>query len=162
MPIKLANNAIALVPSAVSSTQTTVTVAAGKGALFPILGSSDYFYATLTDLNNNYEIVKVTARTDDVMTVVRAQESTLAIPFSANSRFELRVTAASVREIGLASVLTVNATGNGSQVLFVVPTTPAAVYINGVYQNRNTYSFGPGGVTFSQAPPLNSVIEFLV
>lgn len=92
MGIKLTNNAFATVPSAVSSTQTSLTVATGKGALFPILGGSDYFFATLSDVNSNFEIVKVTARTDDVMTMVRAQESTLAIPFPANSRFEIRVT----------------------------------------------------------------------
>jgi hypothetical protein len=99
MGIKLTNNAIATVPSAVSSTQTTLTVAAGKGSLFPILGSGDYFYATLNDVNNNFEIVKVTARTDDVMTMTRAQEGTLAIPFPANSRFEHRITAATIRAI---------------------------------------------------------------
>ena len=92
MGIKLTNNAFATVPSAVSSTQTSLTVATGKGALFPILGATDYFFATLSDVNSNFEIVKVTARTDDVMTMVRAQESTLAIPFPANSRFEIRVT----------------------------------------------------------------------
>lgn len=99
MGIQLSNNAIATVPSAVSSTQTTLTVAAGKGPLFPILGSGDYFYATLNDVNNNFEIVKVTARTDDVMTMTRAQEGTLAIPFPANSRFEHRITAATIRAI---------------------------------------------------------------
>jgi hypothetical protein len=99
MGIKLTNNAIATVPSAVSSTQTTLTVAAGKGSLFPILGTGDYFFATLSDVNNNFEIVKVTARTDDVMTMVRAEESTMAIPFPANSRFEHRITAATVQAI---------------------------------------------------------------
>ena len=99
MGIQLSNNAIATVPSAVSSTQTTLTVAAGKGSLFPILGSGDYFYATLNDVNNNFEIVKVTARTDDVMTMTRAQEGTLAIPFPANSRFEHRITAATILAI---------------------------------------------------------------
>jgi hypothetical protein len=99
MGIKLTNNAIATVPSAVSSTQTTLTVAAGKGSLFPILGTGDYFFATLSDVNNNFEIVKVTARTDDVMTMVRAEEGTLAIPFPANSRFEHRITAATIAAI---------------------------------------------------------------
>ena len=99
MGIQLSNNAFATVPSAVSSTQTTLTVATGKGALFPILGATDYFYATLSDVNNNFEIVKVTARTDDVMTMVRAQEGTMAIPFPANSRFEHRITAATIAAI---------------------------------------------------------------
>jgi hypothetical protein len=99
MGIKLTNNAFATVPSAVSSTQTSLTVATGKGALFPILGTGDYFYATLMDVSGNFEIVKVTARTDDVMTMVRAQEGTMAIPFPANSRFEHRITAATIAAI---------------------------------------------------------------
>jgi hypothetical protein len=99
MGIKLTNNAVSLVPNAVTSVQTTLTVTAGTGARFPVLGAGDYFYATLSDVNNNFEIVKVTARTDDVMTFVRAQEGTLAIPFPANSRFEHRITAATIRAI---------------------------------------------------------------
>lgn len=99
MGIQLTNNAVSLVPAAVSSTQTTLTVTAGTGAKFPVLGTNDFFYATLSDVSGNFEIVKVTARTDDVMTIQRAQENTLAIPFPANSRFEHRITAATVRAI---------------------------------------------------------------
>jgi hypothetical protein len=99
MGIQLSNNATTLVPAGVSSVATTLTVTAGTGAKFPVLGTGDYFYATLMDVNNNFEIVKVTARTDDVMTLVRAQENTLAIPFPANSRFEHRITAATIRAI---------------------------------------------------------------
>jgi hypothetical protein len=92
MGIQLTNNASTTVPLAVTSTQTSLTVTTGTGVLFPILGAGDYFYATIQDVNNHFEIVKVTARTDDVMTMLRAQEDTLAIPFAANSRFEIRVT----------------------------------------------------------------------
>jgi hypothetical protein len=55
-----------------------------------------------------------------------------------------------------------NATGNGVQTVFPVTSTPSAIYINGVYQNQNTYTVTGGNVIFSQAPPLNAVIEFLV
>ena len=54
-----------------------------------------------------------------------------------------------------------NATGNGVQTIFSVLSGPSAIYINGVYQNQNTYTFANGNVTFSQAPPLNSIIEFV-
>ncbi len=54
-----------------------------------------------------------------------------------------------------------NATGNGSQTIFSVSSVPSAIYINGVYQNKNTYTVSGGNVTFSQAPPNTSVIEFL-
>jgi hypothetical protein len=55
-----------------------------------------------------------------------------------------------------------NATGDGVQTIFPVLSGPSAVYINGVYQNQNTYTFANGNVTFSQAPPFTSVIEFLI
>jgi hypothetical protein len=54
-----------------------------------------------------------------------------------------------------------NATGDGVQLIFPVSSTPSAIYINGVYQNQNTYTVASGNVTFSQAPPYTSVIEFV-
>jgi hypothetical protein len=54
-----------------------------------------------------------------------------------------------------------NATGNGTQIVFTVQASPEAIYINGVYQNQNTYTFANGNVTFTQAPPLTSIIEFV-
>lgn len=55
-----------------------------------------------------------------------------------------------------------NATGTGVQTIFAVSSAPGLIYINGVYQNQNTYTFAGGNVTFSEAPPLNSIIEFLI
>ena len=55
-----------------------------------------------------------------------------------------------------------NATGDGAQLLFPLASEPSSIYINGVYQNRNTWSFSVGNVVFSEAPPLNAVIEFLI
>ena len=62
---------------------------------------------------------------------------------------------------GGSGAIAVNATGNGVQTVFVVPFAPSMVYINGVYQNQNTYSVAGGNVTFTQAPPQTSVIEFV-
>ena len=53
-----------------------------------------------------------------------------------------------------------NATGNGVQTVFPVAFAPNQIFISGVYQNQNTYSFNAGDVIFSEAPPLNSIIEF--
>lgn len=52
-----------------------------------------------------------------------------------------------------------NATGNGTTTAFSVVNGFTAIYINGVYQNRNTYTVTSGTVTFSQAPPYLSIIE---
>jgi len=58
-------------------------------------------------------------------------------------------------------VFTSNATGTGSQTIFPVSSVPSSIYINGVYQNQNTYTFANSNVTFTQAPPFTSIIEFV-
>ena len=57
------------------------------------------------------------------------------------------------------STFSVNATGDGTTTAFSVVNGFTAIYINGVYQNRNTYTVTSGTVTFSQAPPDTSIIE---
>jgi hypothetical protein len=57
-----------------------------------------------------------------------------------------------------------NFTGNGSTVAFTLASAPTNenstnVYINGVYQQKNTYSVAGAVLTFSQAPPVTSSIE---
>ena len=57
-----------------------------------------------------------------------------------------------------------NFTGDGATVAFTLTNAPASenatnVYINGVYQQKNTYSVAGAVVTFSQAPPVTSSIE---
>jgi hypothetical protein len=52
-----------------------------------------------------------------------------------------------------------NATGDGTTTAFSVVNGFTAIYINGVYQNRNTYVVTSGTVTFTEAPPDTSIIE---
>ena len=57
-----------------------------------------------------------------------------------------------------------NATGNAVQVAFSLASAPLSenttdVYINGVYQQKNTYAVSGITVTFSAPPPLTSTIE---
>jgi hypothetical protein len=98
MGIKFANSAFATLASGINSSATSITLTTGQGARFPSLAGSDYFYATLIDTSNNLEIVKCTARSTDVLTVTRGQESTTARAFSTGDRIELRVTAAGITE----------------------------------------------------------------
>ena len=56
------------------------------------------------------------------------------------------------------STFGVNATGDGTTTVFSVVNGFTAIYINGVYQNRNTYTVTSGTVTFSEAPPYTSII----
>lgn len=94
MTVKWTNNATTTIASGISSGDTSITLAGGTGALFPTLGAGDYFYGTLNNANNDIEIVKVTARSGDVLTVVRAQEGTSAAAWVGGDKFELRPTAA--------------------------------------------------------------------
>jgi hypothetical protein len=57
-----------------------------------------------------------------------------------------------------------NSTGDGTSVAFTLASAPADenttnVYINGVYQQKNTYSVSGVTLTFSEAPPVTSKIE---
>lgn len=63
---------------------------------------------------------------------------------------------------GSAGNLFVNTTGTGTQTVFAVSFVPSLIYINGVYQNQNTYTLSGGNVTFSEAPPVTSIIEFVL
>jgi len=94
MPALFSNTASATLASSISTSATAITVSTGLGELFPTITAGTYFYATLTDSSNNLEIVKVTARVSDILTVVRAQEGTAARAYAAADKIELRLTAA--------------------------------------------------------------------
>jgi hypothetical protein len=96
MGIQLKNNASGTLATAISASDTGIVLTTGNGASFPALGASDYFYATLESTGGTFEVIKVTVRSGDSMTVVRAQEGSTANSFAAGSRIELRVTAQSV------------------------------------------------------------------
>ena len=58
----------------------------------------------------------------------------------------------------------VNYTGDGATILFTLPSAPISenfinVFINGVYQFKNTFSVTGVSLTFSEAPPDTSKIE---
>lgn len=95
------NNATATLSSGISAVATTITLNSGLGALFPNPTGGDYFYGTLTDAATGtlIEIVKVTARSTDSMTVERGQQGTTAQAYNANDKFELRVTASGFGEL---------------------------------------------------------------
>lgn len=98
MTIKLANNVSGFLNTAITASDTGIVLQSGNGASFPSLGAGEYFYATLVSTGNTLEVVKVTARSGDSMTVVRAQDGTSAASFAAGSRLEMRINAAAVRD----------------------------------------------------------------
>lgn len=91
MGLKFSNFGKAIIASAPSGTTgLSFTVEAGKGALFPSLGSGDYFYGIFKDASGNREIVKVDARSTDSMTIAasgRGLDGTTARTWAAGDYF---------------------------------------------------------------------------
>lgn len=100
---RFANNASTTLGSGISPTATTITVATGTGAQFPVLAAGQYFTATLiasgSSTGTPNEIVRVTARTGDTMTVVRGQEGTTAQTWSVGDTFANFVTAGFLNQL---------------------------------------------------------------
>lgn len=94
MGLKVSNNATTTLAGGISASDTTIILKAGDGSLFPALGAGDWFYGTLVNASNQLEVVKVTARATDTLTVVRGQDGTTARAYALSDRFELRPTAA--------------------------------------------------------------------
>ena len=62
---------------------------------------------------------------------------------------------------GAGVLLPLTFVGTGSTVAYSISGSVVSVYINGVYQNENTYSVSGTTLTFTQAPPFTSLIEVL-
>ena len=110
------NNAATTLASGITNVATTLTVASGTGALFPSPTGGNYSYVTLINAAGTVlEIVKLTARSTDTLTITRAQEGTTASAFSTGDKVELRVTAAGMTDTfnngGVQSATVVAGTG---------------------------------------------------
>jgi len=71
-----------------------------------------------------------------------------------------------INGIGATEYIIQNFTGTGSQTIFTLSSSSLGenytfVYINGVYQNKNTYTVSGATLTFSEAPPVTSKIEVM-
>lgn len=99
MAILWSNNASSTVAGSITATATSVALAAGTGVKFPTPTGGDYFVATFYDQATKTinEIVHVTARAGDVCTIVRGQEGTTAVAWSAADIFANLVTAGTLR-----------------------------------------------------------------
>lgn len=91
---KLSNFATTTIATTtVNPGDVSLTLATGTGALFPTLAAGEYFYATIVDsltAPTKREIVTVTARSGDVITMTRAQDGTTAQTWASGNFFTLR------------------------------------------------------------------------
>ena len=92
-----ANNATTTLGSTLPSSATSCTVATGTGSDFPVLGVGEFFSATLwaagSGTGEPNEIVYVTDRSGDTMTLLRGQEGTIAQDWNVGDTFANYATA---------------------------------------------------------------------
>jgi hypothetical protein len=84
---KFENNAKGALENAIGAGDTSITLEAGDGALFPALAAGEQFKALIIE-GSKAEWVITTARAGDIMTVTR---SGTPQSFSAGAAFELRM-----------------------------------------------------------------------
>ncbi|MXV36801.1 MULTISPECIES: hypothetical protein [unclassified Saccharibacter] len=96
MPYRYTNRAKAQLARSITSYDTTLTLTAGSGSLFPSpQPPSDLFALTLASVENpdQFEICTVLSRNGDTLTVQRGQENTTAQAFSSGDVASLNMTA---------------------------------------------------------------------
>lgn len=107
MTVVLANNVSSTLAADLTASAGSLQLATGTGARFPATTSGRYYYATLISPSGVLEIVKVTTRTGDLLTITRGAESTTPNTFPSGSRVELRITGQSVLDAVADGVATV-------------------------------------------------------
>ena len=137
MAIVIKNLAKSTLSNGITSAITTVVVQSGAGVNFPALGVSDYFYAALQNAFGTIELVKVTARANDTMTIVRAQGGTAALSWAAGDVFALRMTAETFTDYIQQQIQTARA------IINVVGATNLTGTVTGItaYVTQAQYSF---------------------
>jgi hypothetical protein len=140
MPLQLfTDNATTVLAGSISAASLSLTVFAGAGSLFPAITAPQFFVATLVQASNPTvrEIVKVTARSTDTFTIVRAQEGTTALTWNAGDTVTLLPTAGGLN--GFAQAIDVQqqqgnyALDTGSANAYQVGLTPALTsHVNGM------------------------------
>ena len=162
-------------------TTVTLSIFAGVGAqLFdnngdPLSGGKleTYQAGTSTPLATYTSSTGVTAHTNPIVldSAGRVPGGEIWLNYAYLYKFVVRtstnVLIATYDNIGgsfSASPIIANFTGDGTDTTFTLASAPAGenatnVYINGVYQQKNTYSVATTVITFSQAPPVTSSIE---
>jgi hypothetical protein len=159
--IKFTNFAHTKLAAGITDTDTIISVTGGQGDRFPVIGTLEYFYATLENASLLREIVKVTARAGDTFTVVRGQDNTTARSWNSGDTLALRLNAAAIEdalnEVATGTVSIKRFSGDGVTVNFPLDDAPAVtqnvdVFIGGVYQNHNTFSVSGVTLTFTEAP----------
>lgn len=135
---------IATAPSPASS-GTSLTLSSGAGALMPAVPFNATVWPTgVNPLNSNAEIVRVTNRSGDVLTISRAQEGTSARSILVGDQFAATITAKTLTDAELTITDGANSVESGT--LRLSNANGVSVGING-----STVTFSHNGLTTAAA-----------
>jgi microcystin-dependent protein len=156
------NNAQTTLAGSISNVAVTANLQAGAGALFPNPAAGQYFVATIISAANGVdnEIVWVTNRVGDTVTMIRGQEGTSAQNWSANDLFEQRVTAGQMQALVQLPILQAQGTNYSTDsgaannyICAMNPVTtvpivgaPLRVLIANTNTGASTLNYGAGAV----------------
>lgn len=176
------NNAYGTLAASIASGDGSLSLATGQGARFP---AADFWATLYTSDPALGEIVLCTARTDDALTVTRAQQSTSAQNWAAGTLCRLLVTAQQITDIqsaltdgtdelaigalgvtgaisGASATISTTAglifSATGSNVIGASHASGALVFQTGGANTRVTIASG-GGVTIAGAITAQSTLD---
>jgi hypothetical protein len=145
----------------------------------PTISTISSGYASNTQLNNNFSALRTGF--DNTLSLDGSTPNAMNADFDMNSNDILNANEINTSSLRLNGVLVSAAgevdvtssimysdvfTGNGSTTVYTLSFAPfikdnTQIYIDGVYQNKVTYSTSGNTLTFTEAPPLNSAIEVM-
>jgi hypothetical protein len=149
MGLKLTNNATSVLAANINAATTSFAIQSGDEGTFPTLGVGDWHPITVVDASGNREVMRCTARSGVTLTVVRAQEGTTALSFSAGDRVDVRLTAGAfleaVSDATRLSTGTVDRAllGDGLQAIATEIADLDAVDATGFYRNASDATGSP-------------------
>lgn len=136
-------------------------------------------YTSTTTLNNNFQELRDAF--DNTLSLDGSTPNAMLADLDMNSNNILNANEVNTSSLRLNGVLVSPAdlssagsvmysnkfTGDGSTVAYTMSYDPyikdnTLVYIDGVYQNKDGYAVSGTTLTFSEAPPLNSLVEVVV
>jgi hypothetical protein len=144
----------------------------------PTISTISSGYASNTQLNNNFSALRTGF--DNTLSLDGSTPNAMNADLDINSNDILNaneINTSSLRINGVlvsagdtavtSSIMSSDVfTGNGSTTVYTLSFAPfikdnTQIYIDGVYQNKITYSTSGNTLTFTEAPPLNSAIEVM-
>jgi hypothetical protein len=157
MILLFANNAVSTIASPINAAATSVQLATGDGVKFPnpTVGQS-FFKLTFVDALTGLvtEIVNCTQRVGDVLTIVRGQENTVAVPWLAGDAAKNMTTAQTqgnfiqVQQAQTGGTNTADDTGTANS--YAIALTPAVTTrIKGLYARIRALNSNNGPSTLN-------------